>query len=173
MYSTSLVGFALALMSGGAVAQTYLNMTSITGRNSISVLECWRLETPFETSNVPGVIGTRTLNLGDATNATYTVLPSRFDGGLHNAPVKQYVWFISGLIHLTLPNATDEAWVYGGRYGLIFADDTADVSGWGHRTRYPGSDETIALTVPVQDGKAPAYTVLHDGACDDGELAGA
>ncbi|KAI1487452.1 hypothetical protein F5X96DRAFT_650019 [Biscogniauxia mediterranea] len=164
--------------SSSSSSSSYLNLTAITGHNRVSVLECWQLADPFATSDVPGVAGTQTLGLGGggggglAGTTTYTVLPPRFDGGLHNAPAKQYVWFISGLIHLSLPNATEEAWIHGGRYGLIYAGDTADVSGWGHRTRYPGSDETIALVVPVKDGVSPEHRVLHDGPCVAGELAG-
>ncbi|KAI1500081.1 hypothetical protein F5X99DRAFT_256809 [Biscogniauxia marginata] len=163
-------GHSIAPRSDGS--ETYLNLTAITGRGRVSVLECWRLSAPFATSDVPGISGTQALQLGDLANATYTVLPARFDGGLHNAPAKQYVWFISGLIHLTLPNATGEAWVYGGKYGLIYADDTADISGWGHITRYPGNDETVALAIPVKDGVNPKHTVLHDGPCVTAELAG-
>ncbi|KAI1382131.1 hypothetical protein F4677DRAFT_400981 [Hypoxylon crocopeplum] len=161
-----------ALLLGVAHAQQFLNLTTLTGRDNVSVLECWQLTTPFVTSNVPGVTGTQTLELGDLANATYTVIPPRFDGGLHNAPVKQYVWFVSGVIHLTLPNATGEAFVYGGRYGLIYADDTRDISGWGHRTQYPSSDLTIGVTFPVQDGVNPKNKVLHDGPCTVEESIG-
>ncbi|KAI5927750.1 hypothetical protein F4810DRAFT_279701 [Camillea tinctor] len=163
---------ALSLSSATSSSSSYLNITSITGRNRVSVLECWQLASPFATSDVPGVAGTAALGLGDFANGTYTVLPPRFDGGLHNAPVKQYVWFVSGLIHLSLPNATAEAWVHGGKYGLIYADDTADISAWGHITRYPGNDETVALAIPVKDGVNPKHTVLHDGPCTMGEGAG-
>ncbi|OTA53601.1 hypothetical protein K449DRAFT_426673 [Hypoxylon sp. EC38] len=161
-----------ALMLGVAHAQQFLNLTTLTGRNNVSVLECWQLTTPFVTSDVPGVVGSQTLFMGGTANATYTVIPPRFDGGLHRAPFKQWVWFVSGLIHLRLPNGTDFAVVNGGRYGLIFADDTSDISGWGHETHYPGGDETIAITIPVQDNVRPPYTVLHDGACTLEETIG-
>ncbi|KAI1415963.1 hypothetical protein F5Y13DRAFT_206897 [Hypoxylon sp. FL1857] len=167
--------FALlgALMLGVAHADQFLNLTALTGRDNVSVLECWQLTTPFITSDVPGVSGTQTLDMGDLANATYTVIPPRFDGGLHRAPVKQWVWFVSGVIHLTLPNGTDEAVIYGGKYGLIFADDTSDISTWGHRTQYPSSDETVAMTVPVRDNVRPPHKVLHDGACTMEETVGA
>lgn len=35
---------------------------------------------------------------------------------------ERFVTFLSGLIHITLPNSTDDAWVVGGKYGLIFAE---------------------------------------------------
>ncbi|KAI1082807.1 hypothetical protein F5B20DRAFT_577886 [Whalleya microplaca] len=155
-----------------AHAELYLNLTAITGRDNISVFECWQLKTPFATSSVPGVSGTQTLQMGDLANATYTIIPPRFNGSLHNAPYKQYVWFISGVVHLSLPNATGDALVHGGKYGLIYADDTKDISGWGHRTQYPGNDETIAFQVPVEAGINPGHTVLHDGPCSLGESIG-
>lgn len=73
---------------------------------------------------------------------------------------------------MTLPNATGEAYVYGGKYGLIYADDTKDISSWGHITRYPGGDETIAVTFPVRDGINPEHMVLHDGPCTTEEAFG-
>ncbi|KAI0600180.1 hypothetical protein F4775DRAFT_546534 [Biscogniauxia sp. FL1348] len=161
-----------AFCDTSSASTSYLNLTALTGRDRVSALECWQLADPFATSDLPGVVGTQSLGLGDLANGTYMVLPPRFDSGLHNAPAKQYVWFISGLVHLSLPSATPEAWVYGGKYGLIYAEDTADVSGWGHRSQYPGSDETVALVVPVKDGVSPKHKVLHDGPCVTGELAG-
>ncbi|KAI0004005.1 hypothetical protein F4779DRAFT_81257 [Xylariaceae sp. FL0662B] len=155
-----------------ARAASYLNLTTITGRNNISVLECWQLKTPFASSDVPGVAGTQTLQMGDTENASYGIIPPRFDGGLHNAPAKQYVWYISGLSHISLPNATGDAWVYGGKYGLVYADDTADISSWGHLTQYPGNDETIAIQIPVEGGVNPEHSVLHDGPCSWEETTG-
>ncbi|KAI1096278.1 hypothetical protein F5B19DRAFT_438584 [Rostrohypoxylon terebratum] len=151
--------------------QQPLNVTALTGKKNVSVLECWQLSTPFVTSNVSGVVGTHTLELGAASNATYTILPIRFEGGLHNAPFKQWVWFISGIVQLSLPNGTDTALVYGGKYGLVFADDTKDISGWGHEATYPG-DEVIAVSIPTRDNIAPEHSVLHSGACTIDEQVG-
>lgn len=72
-----------------AEQQQYLNVTALTGKNNVSVLECWQLKTPFVTSDVSGIVGTQTLDMGGVSNATYAILPARFDGGLHNAPFKQ------------------------------------------------------------------------------------
>ncbi|KAK7547797.1 hypothetical protein IWX50DRAFT_341721 [Phyllosticta citricarpa] len=115
----------------------------------------------------------------------YTVIPARFDGGIHNAPAPQYaapyppplypkvalshksrfVYFTSGLAHLSLPHGDDEAWVLGGVNGLIFAYDT---TGTGHRTTYPSDQATIALALPVEGDKPPPYSVLHQGPCHHG-----
>ncbi|EMR68318.1 putative 34-dihydroxy-2-butanone 4-phosphate synthase protein [Eutypa lata UCREL1] len=112
------------------------------------------------------------LDLGEIEWAHFDIIPARYDGGLHNAPRKQFVWWISGMVHFTLPNATGEAWIYGGKHGIIFGDDTADSSEWGHGTAYPGGDETIALTIPTRNNTVPEHTVLHDGACEWQDLIG-
>jgi len=65
-----------------------LNLTAISASNGASVLECWQLP-GFVSSSVAGTVGALNLFLGDLSNATYTVIPSRFDGGVHNAPAPQ------------------------------------------------------------------------------------
>lgn len=88
----------------------------------------------------------------------------------------RFVWWISGLVHFTLPNITEgvpsEALIYGGKYGLIFAEDTADVSVFGHGTEYPSADVTVSFSFPTQGGVTPAHTVLHDGPCLVNDIAG-
>ena len=127
-------------------------------------------------------------------NASFSVLPARFDGGLHNAPVLQYVsffffclflggggqwlimpihrWvvFLSGLAHITLPHSNAEARVNGGKNGAILALDTAAVSTEGHYTRYPSDEETVALQVPVGEEEVPGHWVLYEGACKGSEV---
>ncbi|KAI2468053.1 hypothetical protein F4781DRAFT_283509 [Annulohypoxylon bovei var. microspora] len=154
-----------AVLLGVAHAEQYLNLTTLTAKNNVSVIECWQLSTPFTTSDTPGVVGLQMLDMGGVVNATYTVIPGRFDGGLHNAPFKQWVWFVSGVISFSLPNGTDTALVYGGRYGLLLADDTKDISAWGHETTYPGADEVIIISIPIQNNVTPEHSVLHSGAC--------
>ena len=77
--------------------------------------------------------------------------------------------FAAGLAHITLPRSSDEAWVSGGVYGLLFAADTAEVSIDGHKTEYPSSLQTVALQIPTQDGKIPPHKVLHSGPCSIAE----
>ncbi|KAB5513591.1 hypothetical protein GE09DRAFT_1161779 [Coniochaeta sp. 2T2.1] len=149
--------------------KTYLNLTAITGRDGESVLECWEVG-PLITSAVPGTAGAAALFLGDMSNATYTVIPPRFDGGEHVAPALQLVFFVSGLVHVTIPNRTEEAWVQGGKYGLVISADTADVSRYGHRSVYPGNEATVALQVPVK-GELK-HSVLHRGVCEWEEMVG-
>lgn len=52
------------------------------------MLECWALP-GFVASAQAGTTGALNLFLGDLANATYTVIPPRFNGGLHNAPAPQ------------------------------------------------------------------------------------
>lgn len=82
--------------------------------------------------------------------------------------------FLSGLAVISLPHANDTAYVVGGsgQQGIIFAADTANVSGDGHRTVYPSNEVTVALQLPVADGKVPQHVRLHGGACTPAEQAG-
>lgn len=100
--------------------------------------------------------------------SAYTILPPRFDGGLHTAPVPQIVHFVSGLAHITLPSSlpdgtTQELWVIGGAGGLLFA---ADTTGSGHVTRYPSDRETVGIVAPFEGGRVPEYEVVREGACE-------
>ncbi|KAK5991881.1 hypothetical protein PT974_05268 [Cladobotryum mycophilum] len=167
--------WATAAATGGAVLDSApttlaLNITAINGRNGESVLECWQLKQKFTSSATPGTAGALSLTVGDASKVTYTIIPGQFDGGLHNAPAAQLVHFISGVAHITLPSSKDEAWIHGGKYGLIAAVDTAAVSKTGHRTQYPSMADTIGLQLPLNNWSAANYTVLHSGACGEDEL---
>ncbi|QDS68352.1 hypothetical protein FKW77_010718 [Venturia effusa] len=152
-----------------------LNVTAIASRDGASVIECWQIP-GFKASADKGTIGSLSLFLGDVANATYTVLPPRFDGGVHNAPANQFVLFTSGLAHITLPNTTlsptTSAWIQGGKYGLIIAADTAGESKYGHATAYPSDASSVALQVPFRDGGIPDHAVLYDGPCAWGEMVG-
>lgn len=78
--------------------------------------------------------------------------------------------FVSGVAHITLPDSPDEAWIHGGKKGLIIAADTALVSKEGHFTDYPGSQETAAILIPTFGGIEPDHIVLHPGACKASEI---
>ncbi|KAK4627360.1 hypothetical protein CLAFUW4_04167 [Fulvia fulva] len=149
-----------------------LNITALDAIDGSSILQCWQLD-PFTVSSTPGTVG-------EASNVSYTVIPPRTNAGLHVAPAAQFVVFLSGLIHLTLPNSTDEAWVVGGKYGMILAGDTADVLGiggnvltidlcvlgtFGHNTEYPGNEATVAVQVPLAPGMKLNHTVLQEVGC--------
>lgn len=78
-----------ALTGARLVPALSLNVTAITGVNDVSVLQCWQMNTPFESAGSPGTVGGATAVIGETANMTYTVLPAGLDGGLHNAPVNQ------------------------------------------------------------------------------------
>lgn len=75
---------------------------------------------------------------------------------------------LEGVGHITLPNSDVEAWVTGGKHGVILALDTADVSALGHITRYP-AERTVTLQIPLGDGGVPNHRVLHEGGCSEAE----
>ncbi|KAI0844937.1 hypothetical protein F5Y00DRAFT_266029 [Daldinia vernicosa] len=132
------------------------------------------MNVPFKTSSEPGTVGGFETTLGKVSNVTYSILPPQYDGGLHNAPYAQWVYFTTGLAYITLPDDKDTSTlVNGGQFGLIFAADTAAVSQRGHRTQYPGVTESIVLQIPTSDGKVPEHNVLHMGPCDFNEVSGA
>ncbi|KAI3136424.1 hypothetical protein CBS147325_7414 [Penicillium roqueforti] len=154
-----------------AILAQSLNVTVLGARHHRSTLECWALVPGFQTSAQPGQVGTAALNLGDVGgNASFAVLPAGFDGGRHNAPALQWVVYLSGLAHITLPNSTTGAWIEGGKNGVILALDTANVSALGHFTTYPSRERTTAMLIPLGEEGVPRHRVLHAGPCRGEEL---
>lgn len=85
----------------------------------------------------------------------------------------RWVIYLSGLAHITLPaDNTTSAYVAGGQFGVLFATDTANVSGTGHSTAYPGTTETVALQIPTLDGEIPSHSILHAGPCTANDTVG-
>ncbi|RCI17271.1 hypothetical protein L249_3153 [Ophiocordyceps polyrhachis-furcata BCC 54312] len=158
--SPLLLGFLLASRCT-AVDPPSLNLTALSASNGMTTIECWQVG-PFVSSNDAGTSGVPSYFFGDVVNATYSVIPPNFDGGLHNAPSFQFVFFAAGSARITLPNGTEEATVGLGKNRLIIAGDTADVSTLGHRTQYLGGDKTVAMQVPIKDPKNFNHTVLHN-----------
>lgn len=73
---------------------------------------------------------------------------------------------------MTLPNATGEAWIHAGKYGVIIAADVVSESVNGHISTYPSAADTVALQIPFAAGTVPRHTVLHDGPCTESENVG-
>ena len=143
---------------------THLIAPALVTANNHTHIQCWNLTVPFVRSSTPGVSGTQALLIPHTANLTYSILPPRYDGGLHNAPVPQIVHFVSGLAHVTLPHSDSvDLWLVGGADGLLFALDT---TGDGHITRYPSDQQTVAILVPFEGGQIPKYEVLHEGPCE-------
>ena len=80
---------ALVLAGARAVEALSLNISAVGAANNVSVLQCWQMDNPFESSGTPGIGGSATAKIGDTANITFTVVPAGFDGGLHNAPFNQ------------------------------------------------------------------------------------
>jgi hypothetical protein len=87
-------------------------------------------------------------------------------------PIQRFSLFLSGLVHIRLPNSESEAWVQGGKYGILIAADTKVVSKDGHITDFPGGDDTVIAQFPFVDGKLPDYKLLYDGPCSLNEMIG-
>lgn len=98
-----------------------------------------------------------------------TVIPANSNGGRHYAQ-PQWVHFITGLAHITLPKSSDEAWVIGGKYGLLWAGDMRDVSKHGHNTFYQEESTTLALM--TVGGAEPEHIVVREGGCLAEDLRG-
>ncbi|MCJ1460423.1 hypothetical protein MMC28_010805 [Mycoblastus sanguinarius] len=143
-----------------------LNVTTISANaQKESILECWQLTAPFVASAAAGTSGSVFAQLGETGATSYGLIPAEFDGGVHNAPVVQWVAFIAGKVVISLPKSTQTATVPGGRHGLILAADTANVSTLGHITKYPSKQETVGIQIPTANNEVPPHTVLHEGAC--------
>ncbi|KAF9888121.1 hypothetical protein FE257_009257 [Aspergillus nanangensis] len=168
-----ILALVAAFLGPSALATTLstpstLNITVIGASNNHSVLECWALEPGFSESATPGISGNSVIGLGQGSGAVdFALIAEHADGGLHNAPAMQWVTFLSGSAHITLPDSEDEAWVSGGKYGTILALDTQDVSAEGHYTEYPSDEVTVAITVPI--AAVPGHRVLYQGPCRDTE----
>ncbi|KHN95780.1 uncharacterized protein MAM_06392 [Metarhizium album ARSEF 1941] len=167
------VGFALpAAAQLSPLTTPFLNLTAVTAAHGESTLECWRLANPFKQTTEAGISGSLQLSLGELANGSYSVIPARFDGGFHHAPAFQYVLFISGLAHISLYKGRDEAWIQGGKYGLLIAADTADLTEHGHLTRYPSAADTVSVTFQIKDRQSFKYSLLHQGPCTQDEMVG-
>lgn len=80
--------------------------------------------------------------------------------------------FLTGLVHITLPDSKDEAWIQGGKYGILIAADTKNVSETGHITNFPGGSDTVVAQFPITGNVLPAHKVLYSGPCKLDELIG-
>jgi hypothetical protein len=155
---------------------TYYNITAIVEENRLSVFQCWQLPQPFFLLIYDGPLNALQLALGDACLIYYGEIPPTFDHSAHNAPVIQWVFFLSGITHVTLPNTTvgpeTELWIQGGKYGAVFAADTADIGDFGHITTHSSDASTTLLQIGVKDNEIPEHRFLYNGPCRWSEMAG-
>jgi len=79
----------LALLCASAQAYDYLVVTAlVTNSANESALECWRFSTPLIDTSEPGVAGSLRFNF-NASSASYTIIPPRFNATRHNSPTPQ------------------------------------------------------------------------------------
>ncbi|KAL8992408.1 MAG: hypothetical protein Q9169_007124 [Polycauliona sp. 2 TL-2023] len=141
------------------------NITTLAGNaKNESVIECWSVAN-LAVSSTPGINGALLASLAAPNALSFVNIPGKFDGGLHNAPAVQWVYYTSGKAVITLPKSPDTATVFGGANGLILAADVAAVSKLGHTTVYPSGQETTVVVMPIKGNMVPKHTVLHKGAC--------
>lgn len=92
---STFVGLLATLLGVVATAaasnnSSYLQATAIvTNAQNHSALQCWQFTTPVNISTEAGTSGAATFAFPDTTETIYTVIPPRFNGGTHNAPVPQ------------------------------------------------------------------------------------
>jgi hypothetical protein len=84
---------------------------------------------------------------------------------------------LSGLVHFKIPNSTlepslSEAWIQGGRNGLIIAADIPPLSQYGHFAEFPSDAATVLMQVPTVNGGIPDHDILHAGPCGWEEMIG-
>ena len=77
------------VVKGAPTDPSVLNLTAISAENGQSIFECWQLKAPFLDSNQAGTDGAVFAQLGNASNASFAILPPKFSAGLHNAPFVQ------------------------------------------------------------------------------------
>jgi hypothetical protein len=77
---------------------------------------------------------------------------------------------LSGLLHVTVANTTQDVYIRGGKYGTVFVADTAEVSKTGHYSFFP--EDSVMVRLPTDGGKVPEHTVLYSGPCKDEHVVG-
>lgn len=83
--------FLAGALSIRGAACLNLNVTAIGAQHGSSTLECWQMDEPFKISTEPGTAGSAAATLSNVANMSYSILPSSFDAGVHNAPHNQQV----------------------------------------------------------------------------------
>jgi len=159
---------SLLFCSVHAWATEYLNMTTTAAVGGTSVIQCWRLNSPFVQTSGTGTGTFLSAQLGNLANASYSIFTAGTDYGVHVAPNVQYVVLLYGTINITAPGTRAATIVTGGQNGFLFAADTAATSRTGHETVF--ETESLLLQIPTEGGVIPPHTVLHDGPCVSSEL---
>ncbi|KAI0380833.1 hypothetical protein F5Y04DRAFT_256814 [Hypomontagnella monticulosa] len=173
MWNLNLFAAACSLFLYTAKAQTTkINITAIGTHSGSSTIECWQLADSFSMIPNPNLFDLPAGTLGDVANISYFFAPAGGDIGTHNAPFKQWIFVLSGLMRVTVPDDSTAFYASGGKSGILFASDTPEVSTKGHLTSFPGTEGTLVATIPTKNNQNPAHTVLHSGPCKKAENFG-
>lgn len=65
-----------------------------------------------------------------------------------------------------------EAWIGGGKFGVLIAADLESVSRMGHFAAFPSDEQTVLVQSPFEGDVIPGHTVLYEGQCRMEELVG-
>jgi hypothetical protein len=83
----------------------------------------------------------------------------------------RWVFLLSDVLSVILPESNDVWIVEGGEFGVMFASDTT-ASEHGHENQVLGSAEAILLQIPRANGDIPQHLVIHAGLCNPEEVTG-
>lgn len=149
---------------------TAFNLTAISAFNNASILECWQITLPLTISQTAGIQGAAVQQLGNVSSMVWSSLPGGFAGPPHPAPSVQYNVILSGTLHVTIPNSSQEVTVVSGKRSLLIAADTANVSRTGHISSLLGKEQGTSLMIPTANNEIPPHKVIHAGACGKRDL---
>jgi quercetin dioxygenase-like cupin family protein len=104
-------------------------------------------ELPLALSGSPGAEGSLAVNrLGDVKGAMVASLPAGATEDWHVAPRRQFMFCLRGIVEVTAGDGTKRR-VKPGEFLLL-----EDLTGKGHVTHSAGTEDHVALAIPVPDG---------------------
>jgi hypothetical protein len=84
----------------------------------------------------------------------------------------RWVFLLSGVVSLMIPESKEEWTIEGGEFGVLFASDTAAISRQGHSNKVLGNTEAVLVQIPTANGDVPEHRVIHAGPCTPEEMTG-
>ena len=104
-------------------------------------------ELPLAKSGSPGAEGSLAVNrLGDIKGAMVASLPAGATEDWHVAPRRQFMFCLRGIVEVTAGDGTKRR-IKPGEFLLL-----EDLTGKGHVTHSAGTEDHVALAIPVLDG---------------------
>ncbi|KAI6295570.1 hypothetical protein MCOR33_007551, partial [Pyricularia grisea] len=84
-----------------------------------------------------------------------------------------WLFLLKGIFHFTLSgNDSTDAYLTAGKFGFLFAADTADVNVTGYFNALLGNTEIVFARMATEGGRFPNYRIMHMGACNAIEMVG-